>query len=201
MPNLECPYCEHAAYFETTDTWLWGDLGTMEGVWANLGKCPNPDCDGVVAVGLTGRDRHDVVGAIPLALVRSPDPLIAQPIRDDLFEARLCMSIGALKATAAMCRRALQGACIDLGATSGARLVDQIDEVIATNKVHGSLKTWADAIRFVGNAGAHPGSDGLEIVTREEAEDILAFTEQFLDLTYVVTSRVQARLTAKRTAP
>jgi hypothetical protein len=108
------------------------------------------------------------------------------------------MTVEAYKATAAMCRRALQGACIDKGASPKKRLVNQIDEVIQTAKVHASLKEWADAIRLVGNAGAHPGDDGLDNVTAEEAGDLLAFTEQFLGLTYVVTELVRRRLADKR---
>jgi hypothetical protein len=100
-----------------------------------------------------------------------------------------------------MCRRALQGACVERGATPGKVLAAQLAEVVAANKVHGSLKDWADAIRLVGNAGAHPGDDGLETVSQEEGEDILAFTEQFLELTFVVTNRVAARLAAKKAQP
>ena len=100
-----------------------------------------------------------------------------------------------------MCRRALQGACIDQGADGKKKLYHQIDEVIASNKVHASLKEWADAIRLVGNAGAHPGDDGLDKVTPDEAEDILAFTEEFMAMTYVARERVRQRLAARRATP
>ena len=51
---------------------------------------------------------------------------------------------------------------------------------------------------FIGNSGAHPGDDGLEEVTAEEAEDILAFTEEFMALTYVARERVRRRLDARK---
>lgn len=73
-----------------------------------------------------------------------------------------------------------------------------MEEVVNAAKVHASLKEWADAIRLVGNSGAHPGEDGLETVTEDEAEDLLSFTEQFLDLTYVVAERVRRRLVERR---
>lgn len=168
--------------------------------WANLLVCPNPDCVGVVVAASPFNDinsDYQPLDFLPQAVVAEPDPLIPAPVRADLYEARRCATVTAHKAVATMCRRALQGACLDQGATSGKRLYEQIDEVVAANKVHGSLKEWADAIRFIGNSGAHPGSDGLEAVTPEEAEDILAFTEEFMQLTYVARARVRQRLDAR----
>lgn len=202
MPQFVCPYCRHAAVFEMTETWIYGRFSTSIGpLHVNLQKCPNPGCDGVVAAGFGLPVQVTPIRVEPRMQPNEPDSLIPDPIRRDLSEARQCASIGAWKATAAMCRRALQGACVDRGATPGKVLAAQIAGVVAADKVHGSLKDWADAIRLVGNAGAHPGGDGLETVTQEEAGDILAFTEQFLELTFVVTNRVAARLAAKKTKP
>jgi hypothetical protein len=50
----------------------------------------------------------------------------------------------------------------------------------------------------MGNSGAHPGDDGLEEVSEDEAADLLEFTEQFLDLVFVVTAKVESRLMERR---
>jgi hypothetical protein len=161
--------------------------------WVSLSTCPA--CAGVIATAAVAQgEGATITSMLPTAIPAQPDELIPAAIRVDLFEARLCFSVGAYKATAGMCRRALQGAVVQQGATPKKTLAAQIDEVVNSNKVHASLKDWADAIRLIGNSGAHVGDDGLETVTAEEAQDLLDFTEQFLELTYVVTARVKSRL-------
>jgi Domain of unknown function (DUF4145) len=199
VDNLVCPYCDHAAAFENNlhEGSPYGQFGDAdESLRVGLSSCPSCRC--VVAIGyhnsVTGF--WDPVATLPQRVVSAPDPLIPGPVADDLFEARKCFAAGTWKATAAMCRRALQGACLDLGATPGKVLQQQVAEVVASNRVHASLEEWARAIRVMGNSGAHPGDDGLETVTQEEAQDILSFTEQFLELTFVVAAKVRARVAA-----
>jgi hypothetical protein len=201
MANFTCPHCDRMAQFPGTGLWIHGRFSDSAGVlWVNMLQCPNPDCRGVVmaATPVDGPDEnYRPVEILPMATVHPPDALIPAPVRADLFEARRCSNVQANKATVVLCRRALQGACVDQGASPKKNLRDQIEEVVAGNKVHGSLKEWADAIRLVGNSGAHPGDDGLEEVTAEEADDILAFTEEFMELTYVARERVRQRLAAR----
>jgi hypothetical protein len=186
--------------FPQSSLWMTGKWIDGKHRNVNMLVCPNPVCKGVVMVAtsaVVGESNYNPVGLLPRSAVAEPDALIPAPIRADLFEARRCATVQANKAVATLCRRALQGAVIDQGATPKKKLHAQIDEVVAANKVHASLKEWADAIRFVGNSGAHPGEDGLEEVTDDEAEDILAFTEEFLQLTYVARERVRQRLAAR----
>jgi hypothetical protein len=201
MPNFACPYCGQMAQFPATNFWMTGRLPRLgPRAHGNLIQCPNPMCRGLVLAGTTQPDQqgnYRVMGLLPMATVQEPDETIPAAIRADLFEARLCASADAYKATAVLCRRALQGACVEQGATPKKNLHDQIDEVIASNKVHGSLRDSADAIRLIGNSGAHVGDDGLEAVSADEADDILAFTEEFMQLTYVARERVRRRLDAR----
>lgn len=204
MPRLVCPYCQQASIFQSNSLWLRGLWIDGNHRYVTLIMCPNADCQGVVTAASPYSDINTdftAVSYLPNAAVKEPDALIPAAVRDDLFEALRCATVRANKAVATLCRRALQGACVDQGANPKKNLYEQIDEVIASNKVHASLKEWADAIRFIGNAGAHPGQDGLETVTDEEADDILAFTEQFMELTYVARERVKRRLAAKATPP
>lgn len=198
MPNIMCPNCDRAATFAEPEHRVTARFRYYPTAQMGIATCPA--CGAPVMFGFSPHNARDLIGYVPQTSAREPDERIPEAIRADLFDARKCLSVEAYKACAAMCRRALQGSCIDQGATPGNVLAKQIEEVVAANKVHGSLRDWADAIRLFGNSGAHPGDHGLETVTEEEARDVLDFTEQFLDLLYVVADRVQKRLSSRRPA-
>jgi len=195
VPNIVCPYCGRAARFADPEHRL--PARFRQWPQASMGISTCPACGHPVMFGLSPYRSDEVIDFLPHEIPAEPDPLIPEVIRSDLHEAQKCMTVDAYKGVAVMCRRSLQGACIDQGAGPGT-LSQQIEEVVGANKVHGALKEWADAIRLVGNDGAHPGEDGLDTVSEEDARDILDFTEQFLDLVYVVSARVKNRLATRR---
>jgi hypothetical protein len=53
-------------------------------------------------------------------------------------------------------------------------------------RIDETLAQWADALRIIGNKGAHYTG---EPVAREDAEDALAFAEALLDHIYVLRQR------------
>jgi hypothetical protein len=64
--------------------------------------------------------------------------------------------------------------------------------------IDGTLAEWADALRVVGNEGAHYTG---RVVAREDAEDALDFAEALLDHLYVLRQRFtdfQSRLAARK---
>jgi hypothetical protein len=86
-----------------------------------------------------------------------------------------------------MVRRTLEGVCAEHGVKekvlgSSLRMMKQkglIDE---------RLLEWAQALRVLGNEGAHyTGSQ----VSREDAADALAFAEALLDYMYVLTAKFE----------
>ncbi|MFC9490790.1 DUF4145 domain-containing protein [Streptomyces hydrogenans] len=87
----------------------------------------------------------------------------------------------AYSATATMARRTMELICKDQGATTG-NLARKITWLQQNNKIEGRLLDWATALRFVGNEGAHG-----DAVKRQDAEDVLAFTEALLEHIYVLT--------------
>jgi hypothetical protein len=89
-----------------------------------------------------------------------------------------------------MARRAAQGVCIDKKAKQG-NLVVQIKELVGAGSLHPQLGEWADHVRLFGNTGAHPGDDGLDTVSQQDAEDALAFLDQLLEWTYVAPWKLQ----------
>jgi hypothetical protein len=123
---------------------------------------------------------------------RTPKLDVAIPldVANDYVEAIKCFDISAYKASVVMCRRALQTSVIDKGAGKG-RLVDQIDELSTKGTITEDIKNWAHEIRLTANIGAHP--DGLEDVARQDAEDLIKFTEEYLNYVYIMPSKVAAK--------
>lgn len=122
---------------------------------------------------------------------------IHESVRRDYEEARLCFSAGAYKGAVLLCRRALQGAAIDKGADAGVdpreTLNRQLDALAKEGSLNSSLADVAKEIRLLGNYGAHPQDDGLDEVSKDQADDVVQLTGQVLEDLYVNPARV-ARL-------
>jgi hypothetical protein len=125
----------------------------------------------------------------PISLERPPDVPIG--VADDYVEATLCLSVGAYKAAAALCRRALQAAALDKGCKRR-KLSLQLDELGKRGLLNPSLLDVAHQVRYFGNYGAHPDEDGLGDISQEEAENIHELAWQVLEDLYVNPARVQA---------
>ena len=124
------------------------------------------------------------------------DPTIPTDVADDYVEAIKCFDISAYKASVVMCRRALQTSVIGKGATKG-RLVDQIDELCTKGLITEDIKNWAHEIRLTANIGAHP--DGLENIAPQDAEDLIKFTEEYLNYVYIMPAKVAAKRARDKT--
>lgn len=96
-----------------------------------------------------------------------------------------------------MCRRALQSSVIEKGASKGKRLVDQIDELYGNGAITKDIRDWAHEIRLTANIGAHP--DDLEDITADDAQELIKFTEEYLNYVYVMPAMVLAKRAKKAT--
>ena len=67
-------------------------------------------------------------------------------------------------------------------------LAKSLQELRAVGVIDGTLAEWADALRVIGNIGAHYTDTD---VTHQDAEDALAFAEAFLDHIYVLRRRFE----------
>lgn len=113
-------------------------------------------------------------------------------ITADYEEAIRCMQAGAFKAAAAMARRAAQSTCLHLGATPRTHLFDQIDELNEKGELTNRLAQVAHRVRVFGNVGAHPGEDGLDEVTKEEATEALQFLEHLIQHVFILGEEEEA---------
>ncbi|MFD4140711.1 DUF4145 domain-containing protein [Streptomyces sp. NPDC058572] len=108
-------------------------------------------------------------------------------VRRAYQEASTCFAAGAHTAAAVMVRRTLEGVCADQGVT-GNVLMKSLQKLLEAGKIEGRLFDWAQALRILGNQGAHfTGED----VGREDAADALALCEALLDYIYVLTTRYE----------
>ncbi|MGW6212763.1 DUF4145 domain-containing protein [Streptomyces sp. NPDC055109] len=114
-------------------------------------------------------------------------PSIPSSIAREMSEARACFRAKLYTATAVMVRRTLEGMCVDQG-TSKKALFAALGELRDANKIEGRLFDWAQALRALGNQGAHFSK---EAVGREDAQDALELAEALLDYIYVFTAKYE----------
>jgi hypothetical protein len=110
-------------------------------------------------------------------------------VRQDATAAHRCYGIGEWRASATMARRAIQGACIHKEAPDK-KLEEQIDWLAEEDVITRQMREVAHRLRMGGNAGAHPGKDGLNDVTERDAEDLLTFLDDFMRYVYEIPGRL-----------
>lgn len=115
----------------------------------------------------------------------SPD--VPRPLRREFDEAQTCFTSKAYKATVVMVRRVLEGACQENNASAGT-LVRKLARLKEDGVIDDTIAQWADALRVLGNEGAHYTG---RRVSRDDAEDALAFAEALLDHIYVLRRRFE----------
>jgi hypothetical protein len=170
-------------------------------------QCPRSACRRTVyVVGTIGQqgdnDFVTVEGRWPPLGSKPPHQSIPEPVAADWTEGHLCVGVGAYKAAAAMARRGAEGVCIDQGANRKKVLRDQIKDLVASGVLHSQLGDWANHVRLFGNSGAHPGDDGLEAVSQQEAEETLRFLDRLLEWTYIAPwELIQSRQQAQSAPP
>ena len=120
-----------------------------------------------------------------------PDPYFFLPaalpkvIRDSVHEADRCFKAKAYTATAVMCGRALEGICRHFNTKSkyiGKGLLELKDRKIIDSRLY----DWSVALQKLRNIGAHAGD---ELVSKEDAGDIIAFVRSIIEYVFMLTWR------------
>jgi hypothetical protein len=96
-----------------------------------------------------------------------------------------------------MSGRTLEGACKLHGVTKGV-LQDKLEEMKKRGLIDGRLWDWAETLRGVRNAASHFND---EPVTKQDAEDALAYSEALLDYLYVLKARFEEMKKRREPAP
>jgi len=190
--NWKCPYCHTQTTIVTeSNTSTRAHIYSSESKYKRIGLstsfivCPNPKCEELIISAalyndfVYGRDGdyHINHAADPIfswnlkpqsSAIPQPD-YIPEQIRNDYEEACSILSLSP-KASATLARRCLQGMIRDFWGISRNRLIDEINELRNQGKVNPSTMDSIDAIRDIGNIGAHMEKDVNLIIDIDESE-------------------------------
>lgn len=209
--SFTCPYCNHPTtvtdpnYFET-----WENIYIAKSKLGDVGfyiqaiTCPNTECSQLwlrTELCHTFQNQHgnrvksSVIKSwqlLPESQVKVLPDYIPQPIQQDYYEACRIRDLSP-KASATLARRCLQGMIRDFWAIKKARLKDEVDEL--EEKVDTDVWESIDAVRSVGNIGAHMEKDINVIVDVEpgEAQLLIGLIEQLVDDWYVARENRRKR--------
>ena len=198
-----CPFCGHHATIGddnyTTNSYNFNDnnkYGTREVSWWAK-SCPNPQCR-EYTFGLSIRAPKQAVAGghykfgdvqyrwelVPPAQMKVLPDYVPEAVISDYKEACLIAALSP-KASATLARRCLQGMIRDFWAVKPGRLVDEIKAI--EGRVDADAWEAIEAVRHVGNIGAHMENDINVIVDvePEEAKLLIGLIESLVDEWYV----------------
>ncbi len=212
--NWTCPHCEHNVTISDSRESTAEHILYIENQTGNHGLltrfivCPNKECRKyTLNVGLYNTDRYaNGTRAIskhikswrlfPWGTSRSFPDYVPQAIRDDYVEACSIVALSP-KAAATLARRAVQGIVRDYWKIAKNNLYQELEEL--KTHIGGSIsqETWdsIDAVRSVGNIGAHMEKDINVIVDvdLDEAELLIELVENLIVDTYVAANERDQR--------
>ena len=211
-----CPFCDRDVLIDTDHSTASGNLflklANADGyrrLMTRFTVCPNRDCrrTALRAVLVETQGMRAANGAlsypdvevlkgwtlVPTSNAKPFPSYVPAAIREDYEEA--CeIREGSPKAAATLARRALQGMLRDFWRVKPGRLVDEIDEV--KTKLEPEVWDALDAVRSVGNIGAHMEKDVNLIIDVEpsEAETLIGLIEMLIKEWYVARENRKASL-------
>lgn len=197
-----CPWCEQPAVGHIRGTAEWNRL-IDDGPPEPPVEYAFIQCDICSEVAVQARQYYgeDWDSNPPSFVYPAKDSLsreVPQALRHEFEEARTCFKVKAFEATVVMVRRILEGTCKENGVQEHT-LIQGLQMLEADGLVDATLAKWADALRILGNEGAH--YTGQQVL-RDYAEDALAFAEALLDHIYILRKRFEkfeARRVKQRT--
>ena len=113
-----------------------------------------------------------------------------QHIPDDLEklyrEARNCCSVSAFTASVLASRKMLMNIAVQQGAQEGLKFIEYVEHLAANGFIPPNGRGWVDHVRKKGNEATHE----IALMTRSDAEELVAFTEMLLKFIYEFPGRV-----------
>ena len=202
MRNIICPDCGTPTaftplYFSRNDVFNYEDGVAENDARVIRAEMPSyysrrryailccQSCDSIFIALETYSNEMSVV--YPIAR-KSVSKDIEQPIRGEFEEACLCFAIGAYRACAAMCQRVMESVCQD-------KKVSGLNELHSSGTISDTLFNKATEIRLWAGIVKHVPL--AEAVSKEDANQLLAYLEVILNDVYVEPKRL-ADLTKKR---
>lgn len=206
---MRCPYCQH--HYVLTGANTDKGSGRLESR-DNTGKakvyeihhavCPNEECKkSILFIDVSYADSYEKRSKLfsrklmPDGISKIYPSYIPEQLREDYEEACKIVDLSP-KAAATLARRCLQGIIRDSFGIIKGRLVDEISEL--QGKIDPELWDAIDALRKIGNVGAHMEKDVNLIVNIEpdEARQLIWLIETLFDGLYVHREEQRKRLRA-----
>jgi hypothetical protein len=126
--------------------------------------------------------QEQVPGVAPGNEVRELPPDIGSLYR----EARNAVAASAHTAATLVCRKLLMNIAVAEGAPPGKAFIEYVEYLANQGYVPPKGKGWVDHIRKKGNEATHE----IVVMTRADAEELVAFTEMLLKFIFEFPSRV-----------
>lgn len=199
-----CPFC-HTEHVEFQSHSQWSNLKAERRALFTCGYCgegvirayDRPAAKGVPDLNSYGGDvtRLGITLSLQWPEERSTDAPPDSPANVASFfkQATASLSTGSYDASGLMFRKALEASTRALAPNSTARsLASRIKELVTNHTLTPALGAWANEVRLGGNDAAHEENP----FTKEEAEALHNFTENFLNYAFTMPAAV-----AKRSAP
>jgi len=106
-------------------------------------------------------------------------------------ESRKIISVGGYTSSVLTCRKLLMNIAVNLGAPVGQTFISYVEYLANNGYVPPNGKGWVDHIRLKGNEAAHE----IAIMTLEDANDLITFSEMLLKFIYEFPSKIQPTIT------
>jgi hypothetical protein len=108
------------------------------------------------------------------------NPFYPEPIKKAYSEAQACFKTKAYTAAAIMCRKTLEGICVE-HKIKERNLANSLKKMKDQGIIESRLFEWADTLRISGNEAAH----NLDVtVASDDARDIMEFTNALLEYVF-----------------
>jgi hypothetical protein len=122
---------------------------------------------------------------------------VPQAVRKEIEEALDCLSVNAFNGFAAVCRRAVQALCVNLGAEATTKVKKQIEEMVEATGLGAEWRELAIQIMLSGHDGSHPH---LPDVDQERAALLLSLMRDLTYQLYTRPGKIKAAATLRQAA-
>lgn len=207
-----CPFCDKGSIVTEENSYqasVWFNKDNAHGhrvIFVSFIVCPNPKCREFTlaqtmfeyrkeGTNTTMGKRLNSWSLIPASSAKAFPNYVPKPILDDYVEACAIVDLSP-KASATLSRRCLQGMIRDFWNIQKDRLIDEIVEL--KNRVDALTWSAIDAVRSVGNIGAHMEKDINVIVDvdPDEAAKLIGLIELLMRDWYILKHQRQENLSA-----
>jgi hypothetical protein len=151
-------------------------------------RCPKCDSPLLAREQFYGREDDKEVWSEPYRLYPAKDelvgPRIPRSVRNSFAEALNCFNAQAYSASTLMCRRTLEAACAE-SEIEGGSLRESLREMSSRGIVDARVLDWLDALPHLA------GAEGAESSAREEAREVVEFTDALLAYLYTFRDRLE----------